>query len=398
MPTPCRLVLVGAGHAHLEVLRRLAEENHPPVDLTVVSASRRQLYSGMVPGYLYGAYREDEIAVEVAPLVERAGGRLVPGRATAVESDRREVVVEAGAEPGSAPGGSTERIPYDLVSLNVGSRTLGEDTPGVLDHAAVVKPIQEARTLRHRIDALAARPAERTAQGVEGRRAVIVGGGAAGVEVTCAVATALDRARPRVADEDAVTLIEAGPRILPGESSKVHDRARTVLEERGIDIRCRTRVTAVTADGVEIEALGRASTLPAGLTVWVTGAAPPPLLATIDRPTDERGFLLVDETLRSPADERIFGAGDCVSLADRPETPKAGVFAVRQAPLLWQSLRAALDGSSRFPAYRPQREFLSILNTADGKALLRWRGFVAHGRWAWKLKDRIDRRFLSKYR
>ena len=171
-----------------------------------------------------------------------------------------------------------------------------------------------------------------------------------------------------------------------------------MLEGRGIDVRSRTRVTAVTGHGVEIEALGRSSTLPAGLTVWVTGAAPPPLLATIGRPTDDRGFLLVDETLRSPADERIFGAGDCVTLAHRPQTPKAGVYAVRQAPVLWKSLRAALEGASRHPAYRPQKEFLSILNTADGRALLRWRGLVSHSRWAWRLKDRIDRRFLEKYR
>jgi len=394
MPFPCRLVLVGAGHAHLEVLRRLAEDDHPPIGLTVVSATPRQLYSGMVPGFLYGVYRKEEISVEVAPLVERAGGRLVPGRATEVSAERREVTVATDA----ASGQLTETIPYDLLSLNIGSRTVGEDTPGVTEHATVVKPIQQALGLRERIETLAALPATRTADGTEGRRAVVVGAGAAGVEVACALATALDRVRPRVADEDAVTLLEAGPRILPGESRRVHDRARAVLEGRGIDIRCRARVTAVDAGGVSIEALGRSSHLPAALTVWVTGAAPPPLLATLARPTDERGFLLVDETLRSPADERIYGAGDCVTLAHRPETAKAGVYAVRQAPVLWASLTAAIADSAQLPAYRPQKQFLSILNTADGRALLRWRGFVSHSRWAWKLKDWIDRRFLGKYR
>lgn len=387
MPAPAHLVLVGAGHAHLEVLRRLATEDHPPVDLTVISATAQQLYSGMVPGYLYGGYAEEEIAVPVPPLVERAGGRLIVGTASKIASDRREVVLTSG-----------ERVAYDLVSLNIGSRTVGEETPGVAEHAAVVKPIQQAIALRRRVEALATAPFHRTRDGVEGRRAVIVGGGAAGVELACAVATAFDRARPRAAEEDSVTLLEAGERILPGESERLHDRAREALEGRGIEIRSRTRVIEVAADGVRIEALGRSSALPAALTVWVTGAAAPPLFRTLDRPRDDRGFLLVDEALRSPADERLFGAGDCVALAGRPETPKAGVYAVREAPILWESLRAALGGDAPGTAYRPQREYLAILNTADGKGLLRWRGLVVYSRWAWWLKERIDRRFLDKYR
>jgi NADH dehydrogenase FAD-containing subunit len=86
-----------------------------------------------------------------------------------------------------------------------------------------------------------------------------------------------------------------------------------------------------------------------------------------------------------------------VTLADYPETPKAGVYAVRQGPVLARNLRAALGEGS--PAtYVPQRTFLSLLNTADGKALLRWHGIVSHSRFAWWLKDRIDRRFVRRYR
>jgi selenide,water dikinase len=265
--------------------------------------------------------------------------------------------------------------------------------------------MHRAAELRRRIDALAARPVVRTADGVRGRRAVVVGAGAAGAEVACAIATAFDRESPRSADEDAVSLVDAAETILPGYSKRFRTRARQVLEERGIDVWTRTRVTEVTADEVRIELRGRASALPSNLSVWLTGAAAPPIFRGLTRngtregalPLDERGFLLVDPSLRSPADERIFGAGDCVTPAEHPDTPKAGVYAVREAPLLWQSLRATLTGTGAHPRYEPQDSFLSILNTADGKALLRWKWIVSHGRWAWWLKDRIDRRFVSNY-
>jgi NADH dehydrogenase FAD-containing subunit len=105
----------------------------------------------------------------------------------------------------------------------------------------------------------------------------------------------------------------------------------------------------------------------------------------------------VDDGLRSITDRRVFGAGDCVTLANYPHTPKAGVYAVRQGPVLWESLRAASRGGKP-PCYRPQDGFLSILNTSDGKALLHYKGFLAHSRWAFSLKDWIDRRFMAKYK
>jgi selenide,water dikinase len=257
--------------------------------------------------------------------------------------------------------------------------------------------MHRAAELRRRIDELAARPVVRTSSGVRGRRAVVVGAGAAGAEVACAIATAFDRESPRSADEDAVSLIDAAETILPGYSKRFRDRARTVLEGRGIDVWTRTTVTEVTADEVRIELRGRPSALPSDLTVWLTGPAAQPVFRDSGLPLDARGFLLVDPTLRSPADPRIFGAGDCVTPARHPDTPKAGVYAVREAPLLWRSLRATLEGTDTHPRFEPQESFLSILNTADDKALLRWKWIVAHGHWAWWLKDRIDRRFLDNY-
>ena len=111
---------------------------------------------------------------------------------------------------------------------------------------------------------------------------------------------------------------------------------------------------------------------------------------------DEKGFLLVNDSLQSVSDPKVFAVGDCATLKAYPETPKAGVYAVRQAPVLWQSLVSTFAGAP-LPRYVPQSGFLSLLNTADGKSVLRYKGLVSHSRWAWRLKDWIDRRFMNRY-
>jgi selenide,water dikinase len=132
------------------------------------------------------------------------------------------------------------------------------------------------------------------------------------------------------------------------------------------------------------------------LTVWLTGPAATPIFNKSGLALDPRGFLLVNDALQSVSDPRVFAVGDCATLQAFPETPKAGVYAVRQAPILWKSLVATTVGSP-LPRYVPQTSFLSLLNTADGKALFRYKGFVSYSRWAWRLKDWIDRRFMTRY-
>ena len=166
-----------------------------------------------------------------------------------------------------------------------------------------------------------------------------------------------------------------------------------ILEARSIQVMTGTRVA-----GVEPQALRLVGQqLEARLTVWLTGAVGDPLFRESGLAVDKRGIMLVDDGLRSVTDQQVFGAGDCVTLAKYPHTPKAGVYAVRQGPVLWESLRAATRGSKP-PRYQPQVGFLSILNTCYGKAMLHYKGILAHKRWPFSLKDWIDRRFMEKYK
>lgn len=369
-----RLLLVGAGHAHLEVLRRCAEERRSKdateFDLAVVSPVPRQVYSGMVPGYLAGTYALDEISVAVAPLVSRAEGELIEGAAAALDPTRRTVRLRSGRE-----------IEYDLVSFAVGSTTAGIDREEVAEGAVPVKPLDRVIDLAARLEALARDRPEPE------RQAAVVGGGAAGYEVALALRAALGA-------EAGIHLIERGPRPLDEYPERFRKKALAVL--------ARKRIEAVTGEGVERVLPDRAvldsgREIPSHLTVWLAGAVAWPLFRNAGLPLDDRGFLLLDDSLRSIRDSKIFAAGDCGTMKNYPQTPKAGVYAVRQAPVLWQGLRAALRGEA-LPTYRPQEGFLSILNLGDGRALMHWKGVVAEGRAVFRLKDWIDRRFLAKYR
>ena len=367
-----RLLLVGIGHANLQILERMVADPLPDVDLVAVSLSDKHHYSGMVPGYIRGGYREDQIAFDLPNSVAAAGGKLIQSPAVGIDLEARTVSLQNG-----------QKVEYDLVSFNLGSKAAGQDSPGIGENAVRVKPMSQAVSLKRALVRL------RDTTSPEAQRVAIVGAGAAGFEVACGIAEFLDVAgRAREVD-----LIESADRILPGYSDRFRHKAEKILARKGIQVHLGSRVATVHPEEVE---LANGSRIPSNLTVWLTGATADPVFQGSGLDLDERGFILVDDSLRSVSDSRVFAVGDCATLVNFPNTPKAGVYSVRQGPVLWRSLLAAINGTAP-PSYKPQSGFLSILNTCDGRALLHYKGVISHGRWAWWLKDRIDRAFMAKY-
>jgi NADH dehydrogenase FAD-containing subunit len=394
---PLRLVLVGGGHAHVHLLHEMARAPYPGTEVILVSPFPHHHYSGMVPGYLSGRYEAHELRFDLERAVRAVGGRLVVGWATGIELD----------DPHDPMGKGRvlvgdESIDFDLASLDVGSVPLGMDLPGAAALAGTVRPMSRAVALRDRLDLLIS-DAPRSSE----IPIAVIGAGSAGFEV----ALALHRRIQLQGRIPHVLLVERGARILPDFSDAVRRRAEGVLARVGIEVRLGTAVRAVHPDGVELEGMGTGQGVrwETQLPVWMTGAAPPPFLATSDlpiAPTDGRagapGFFLVDETLRAVTGAPVWGAGDCIALQGAPWMGRAGVYAVRQSPFLEANLRGEVRRRQGLPAlaprpFRPQRSFLSLQNTADGRALLRWKGVVLHTRWAMTMKDRIDRAFMTKY-
>jgi selenide,water dikinase len=128
----------------------------------------------------------------------------------------------------------------------------------------------------------------------------------------------------------------------------------------------------------------------------VAGAAALPIFHGSGLETDERGFVRIRPTLQCVGHDEIFAVGDCAAWAAGPGLPKAGVYAVRQGPVLAHNLIALVRGE-RLRAYRPQRDFLSLLNLGDGGAIgTKW-GVSVEGAALFALKDWIDRRFVRRF-
>lgn len=320
----------------------------------------------MVPGYLAGLYRLEDAQIDVAAMANAAGVTFVGDRAIGI--DRAACRLHLG-------GGST--LDYDFASFDIGSRPalterLADDAP-----VALVKPIERA--------------AERIDEGLRGTgatsRFVVVGAGAGGTEITFAIA-----ARLRDRRNAEVILLDRGEAPVAERGDRVASMVAAALRDRGIEFRGGADVSHVDATGVHVDG----DVVRADLVVWSTGAAAPPMLAASGLATDERGFVRVEDDLRVVDVDNVFAVGDCATMVHHPNLAKAGVYAVRQGPLLDRNLRAVVRGEATRP-FRPQKRFLAILNLCDGEAIASYAGFAWRGRLAWWCKDRIDRHFVRSF-
>ena len=329
------IVLVGGGHSHVGVLRMLGMRPVPGARITVICRDTHTPYSGMLPGYVAGHYGYDEVHIDLRRLSQFAGARFYADEAVALDRGAKKVVLK-----GRPP------VPYDLLSINIGSAPRVDDVRGARQHAVPVKPIHNfnARWL-----ALLARVKQRGGR----TRIAVVGGGAAGVEMVLAMQHRLrNELRSLARDPDALefTLLNAGADVLPTHNGRVRGKFRAVLGARGVRLKDHARVREVgegllrVEDGSEVEA---------DEIVWVTRASGAAWLRDTGLALDGDGFIQVRETLQTVTDPEVFAAGDCASLLGHP-TEKAGVFAVRHGPPLARNLRHALEGRA-LEAYRPQR-------------------------------------------
>lgn len=352
----------------MQVLRSLMMEPEPDLHVTVVLDRPVAVYSGMVPGFVAGDYAASDLEIDVVPLARRAGAAVVFAAATRIDAESRLVHV-AGRPP----------LPYDVASLNVGSTVKGLDLPGVREHCLPTRPIGRlARLLPARLDALPSEP-----------RVVVVGAGAGGTELAFTLDARI-RAEGRT---PRVTLVDSGDGALRGYPSSTRSLVAEQCQERGITVVSGRRVAEVRSDAVVLDD-GRA--LPCDLPVWVTGAGPLPFLTASDLPTDEAGFVRVRETLQVEGHDDLFAVGDCAALPWAPWVRKAGVYAVREGPVLTDNLRAWAR-SEPLERYAPQKDFLALLNLGGGEAVASKWGLSRQGGWVWRLKDRIDRRFMEKF-
>ena len=339
-----RVVLIGAGHAHLVVLRSLAQKPLYGARITLITPHARQVYSGMLPGILAGHFRRSDAEIDIASLAERAYVEVEPGLVERLDAARRVAVMKGG-----------KSVPYDVASLNVGSE-VARTLPGA-QLALAVKPYDEFLANL--------RLAERVA---------IVGAGVAGAELAMAL-----RHRGAV-----VTLYSEKP-VLPARIVKQ-------LRKRKVDYRPGMPVTAIERGPVVIAGTARQEF---DLVLLATGAAAPAWLRAAGLATDERGFVRVHATLQSVLYPEVFALGDCATLEGTPH-PKSGVYAVRHGEAMSENVRRLIAGAP-LERYVPQKNALMLVTCGARYAIAQRGGWSAQGFSLWWWKDRIDRRWIRSF-
>jgi len=336
-----RIVLAGAGHAHQVVLDSFAHKPIYGARFTLVSPRAQQIYSGMLPGVVAGHYREAEATIDVAALAERGHADFVQDEVVALDAAAKTLALKSGRTLG-----------YDALSLNVGSR-IDLSAPGAAHHALPVKPFENLRD-------------------VEADHIAIAGGGAAGIELAMAL-----RYRGMEVTVYAEHETFAGP---------VAERVMRALRRLRVDYRPGMRADHVASGPVVYSGSSRQAF---DLVLWAGGPAPHPWLAGSGLALDERGFVRVDECLRSVSHPEVMAAGDCAATGEA----KAGVYAVRQGMTLADNLRCVVADMHLQP-YQPRDKALLILTCGRRYAIAMRGGWSAEGRWVWWWKNWIDRRWL----
>ena len=362
------LVFVGGGHSHALVLRMLAMKPIAGVRLTLVSDTLLTPYSGMLPGYLAGHYSVEETHLDLPRLCQAAQVRFIHARVTGIDLERKQLQL-ADQPP----------LSYDRVSINTGS-TPNLAVPGAREFAIGVKPISQLTHLWQ--DLL-----DQRGPGTRPHWAVI-GGGPAGIEVVLAIAARFaQEGRPLE-----LSLVQSGATLLPTYGPAVQRAVAAALKRHGIHWVTNFRVAEVTADRL-IATDGQ--TLAMDKSLWCTPAAAPMWPGLAGLAVDEQGFIAVNAYLQSTSNPEVFACGDVAAMVASPR-PKAGVFAVRSAPFLLKNLRAVF-AQQKLKPLGLQRDFLTLISLGDQRAVGQRNGIGFSGRWVWRWKDSIDRKFMALF-
>ncbi|EBA06621.1 selenide, water dikinase SelD [Sagittula stellata] len=364
LPYTRDLLLIGGGHSHALVLRMWGMSDLPGARVTVVNPEPTAPYSGMLPGHLAGHYDRRALDIDLVQLGRFAGARVVVGRVIGLDTEARVARLEDG-----------RRIAFDVASIDVGVTSDMPTLPGFAEHAVPAKPLGPFASAWARF-----------LEDSGPAKVAVIGGGVAGAEISLAMAHALAlQGRPAE-----VHLVERD-RALSGLPPRSATHLRAALARMGVTVHEDTDVQKITENAVRIGD----QVLEADFVCGAAGARPQEWFGDTGLNL-QNGFVAVGPTLESSV-TGIFATGDCAHMTASPR-PKAGVYAVRQAPVLLHNLRQRLSGKDGLKTYRPQRDYLKLISLGEKAALGDRFGMTFQGKWAWRWKDHIDRSFMNRFR
>ncbi|MEM1067657.1 MAG: selenide, water dikinase SelD [Planctomycetota bacterium] len=368
-----QVVLLGIGHTNAHVVRMWRMHAPPDAELVCLSNYSYATYSGMLPALLARQISDEQMEINLAALCNASNARLITDPVIGIDHDHREVQFK-----------DRPSVGFDVLSIGIGSRATTSDVEVAGNSLIPIKPMQ---SFLSRLEA-ALRNIQRSKRESPISIAV-VGSGVAGTEIVCCLPRFL---KTLAIDDYELSMVTRSPKVVP----EVEDRTRRLITDvwlqRGVNVITGRAVEKIDDSGLELDD-GRS--VSADVVVWATGASPPPLLSQLDLELDDRGFIATNHELESVNRRHVFAVGDTGTIIGE-SLPKAGVYAVRQGPVLWENIQRALSGRPLKP-YKPQQGFLKLVNLGNGQAVGQWKGMAFRGNWVMDLKDRIDSKFMDKF-
>lgn len=390
-PPKKTLLLAGAGHAHIGMLRRLSaarlkDTDTIEADIHLISEQPQTIYSGMLPGWMAGHYQLHDISIDIKSLCMRAGVRLIQQSLVKVNAASNKVITT---------GDEQTDFDYDVLSLNTGADT---DMRWLPDHNSYNEHRSDSNdnntgATDNDTDVIAIRPLStfitqwqrilKAAQQSEKYQLAIIGAGAAAIELVMAAQVALRN----INRNHQVTLV-CGENLLSGFNSGFRQRVIKQLDRHGITI-IRERATDYRD--------GRLSTthksLPINVVIAATGVIGSAWTGSTDLEIEGDGFVAVNDKQQSVSHSNVFAVGDVATRVDK-YVAHSGVHSVHGGAVEADNLLAYL-GDNVMKSYQPKSRTLYLLSCGDKYAIGSWGNVNLQGRWVWHLKKYIDKRFIE---
>ena len=377
------VVLLGVGHTNAHVLRMWKMKPVEDAQLVCISNFPHATYSGMLPGVLAGQYETPAMEIDLVRLCASAGARLVIDRVTGIDHEANEIIFE-----------NRPRLRFDILSIGIGSRPTFDGVEIEPESAESSSALVAVKPMQTFLDRLRAKLSDRDPKKQDAQKIVIVGGGIGSIEIAFCLAERIQNSPDSLGLKGAAELAicTGSPRVGAGLLESTQDKVHQQLERRKIEVFAGSRVSKIKSNGLT---LANGNDIEADVVIWATSAIAPELLSQLEMETDSKGFLMTWPTLQTKTNDRIFAVGDTGTI-EGANLVKAGVYAVRQGPVLWDNIRRII--LKRSPVeYVPQKGFLKLINTADGKSIAEYGKKSFYGGWCWKLKNRIDVKFMKMY-
>lgn len=373
-----KLILIGGGHSHAILLELWAKNPLSDVELILISDTKQTPYSGMLPGLIAGYYSFAETHIDLVSLCNRANAKLYLNSAIGLNLETKEVICQ-----------NNQYVNFDILSIDIGSTPTTEKIKGAIEYATPAKPVPKLLTTWFKL-------LEKIEKDIEGNLNInIIGGGAGGVELALNMHAFLHNKINK--NKLTISIFQKNKTLLPNYNNWVQNKLTSIFKAKNITLYLGVNVTEIKADKIVSES---GLEIPSTHTFLVTQASAPDWIKNSGLATDNRGFILVNNTLQSVSHYHVFATGDIATIENYPR-PKAGVFPVRQGKPLWQNLQRILTNKTLI-TYIPQKQYLSLIGTGYNKndqrmAIASWGNFACQSPLLWYWKDYIDRKFMSRF-